>query len=96
MTLRDRQASECAAEWDDAPTTDAQRATNIADKLKRCGWPRAAAYVLSWQDQAARLHAERLRHNDAMQEVLNKLYALRGGPPMTFDRGGLPPAESSD
>ena len=96
MTLRDRQAREYAAEWDDAVQTDDQWAAGIADFLRRAGRPNAAACVISWHDQAARLHIERRRHNDAMQEVLNKLYALRGGPPMTFDRGGLPPTESSD
>lgn len=96
MTKAQQQAREYAAEADATDLTDEQRAVWIADFMRKRGFSRAAACVLSWQDQAARLHVERRRHNDAMQEVLNKLYALRDGPPRTFDRGGLPPSESSD
>ena len=96
MTKRDAQAREYAAEDDLSPLTDEQKACHIARYMRKNGWHRAAACVISWQSDAAKLHQERRRHNDAMQEVLNKLYALRDGPPRTFDRGGLPPAESSD
>lgn len=81
MTNRDHQAREYAAE--------------IADFLRRAGRPNAGACVISWQDQAARLHVERRRHNDAMAELLEKYYALRDKP-RPFDREGKPPSESSD
>lgn len=96
MTKAEQQAREYAADADDAPITDVQRAAIIADKLRKIGCPRGAAYVISWQEDAAKLHVERRRHNDAMQELLEKYYALRDGPPRAFDREGKPPAESSD
>jgi len=96
MTKRDAQAREYAAEADDAPITDVQRAAIIAEKLQRIGCPRGAAYVIAWQDAAAKLTAERRRHNDAMAELLERYYTLRDGPPRHYDREGKPPAESSD
>jgi hypothetical protein len=97
MTKRDTQAREYAAEADAAPDlTDAGRAARIAEFLREHGGANAAACVISWQDQAARLHVERRRTNDAMAELLEKYYALRDGPPRHYDREGKPPAESSD
>lgn len=96
MTKRDHQAREYAAEADAARVTDVQRAAAIAEKLRKIGCPRGAAYVISWQEAAAKLTAERRRHNDAMQQLLEKYYALRDGPPRHYDREGKPPAESSD
>lgn len=96
MTKRDHQAREYAAEADGAPDlTEAGRAARIAEFLREHGHDRAAACVISWQDQAARLHAAMRRHNDAMAELLEKYYALRDKP-REFDREGKPPAESSD
>jgi len=96
VTKADRQAREYAAEADDAPITDVQRAAIIAEKLERIGCPRGAACVIAWQESAAKLVAERRRHNDAMNELLERYYTLRDGPPRPFDREGKPPAESSD
>lgn len=97
MTKRDAQASEYAAEADSAPVlTDAGRAGRIAEFLREHGRHNAAACVISWQDAAAKLTAERRRHNDAMNELLEKYYTLRDGPPRPYDREGKPPAESSD
>lgn len=97
MTKRDAQAREYAAEADAAPVlTDAGRAARIAEFLREHGRPNAAACVISWQDQAERLHLERRRHNDAMAELLEKYYTLRDGPPRHYETEGKPPAESSD
>lgn len=96
MTKAEQQAREYAAEADNAPITDVQRAAIIAEKLQRIGCPRGAAYVISWQEDAAKLTVERRRHNDAMTELLERYYTLRDGPPRHYDREGKPPAESSD
>lgn len=96
MTKRDSQAREYAAEADDDAVTGAALAFRIAEWLRRNNHPRAAASVVYWQDAAARLPGERRRHNDAMQQLLEKYYALRDGPGRQFNREGKPPAESSD
>lgn len=96
MTKRDTQAREYAKEALADSETEAQLAARIADFLRLHRRPRCGAYVISWQDQAARLHAAMRRHNDAMAELLAKYYTLRDGPPRHYDREGKPPAESSD
>ena len=111
MTKAQHQAREYAAEADvidaearslpvrqfgEAPRNDAERAADIAHFLRCSGEHRAAAYVIAWQESAAKLPAERRRHNDAMNELLERYYTLRDGPPRPYDREGKPPAESSD
>lgn len=95
MTKRDAQAREYAAEALADSETEAQLAARIADFLCLHKRPRCGAYVISWQDQAARLHARLRQQDNAMQELLVKYYALRDKP-REFDREGKPPAESSD